>query len=416
MLEGLVHRKQDCARIAASPAREYLGPFATALMAKGYRHRTIVRYVFSADRLARWLRRRGQVVEDLDDSMFATYLLELGRRRRGGVTNGRLPTTIAGAHGFLVFLGQCGFSRSPICAPATEAERWVALYDHHLEHAAGLSTGTRACYCRFARLLIAQCFGDMPLDWTTLTAESLTEFVRQAAADLKPSSCRSPVTAVRSFIRFLVARGAVRSGLDGAVPTVRQWKHASLPKALTAEEVQRVLSLCGSETDVAVRDYAVLMLLARLGLRSGEVAALELEHLRWSEGELVVVPGKSGRERLLPLSDEVGRALVAYLRCRPQSNDRRIFRCALPPHRPLTPNSVGSIASRYLRRADLPAGHRNAHVLRHTVATQLVRQEVPFKQVADILGHARLETTAIYAKLDLETLAKLALPFPGGER
>ncbi len=163
------------------------------------------------------------------------------------------------------------------------------------------------------------------------------------------------------------------------------------------------------------RDHAVLVLLARLGLRAGEVAALELEHLRWSEGELVVVPGKSGRERLLPLSDEVGRALVAYLRRRPQSDDRRVFRCALAPHRPLAPSSVGAIASRYLRRADLPAGYRSAHVLRHTVATQLVRRGVSFKQVADVLGHARLETTAIYAKLDLETLSKLALSFPGGE-
>lgn len=415
MLEGLVHRKQDRARLAASPACDYLGPFATALLAKGYRHRTIVRYVFSADRLARWLRRRGQVVQELDEPAFAAYLLGLGRRRRGGVASGRLPTTVAGAHGFFSFLGQSGVSQTPICAPVTEAERWVASYDHHLEHAAGLSTGTRACYCRFARLLIAQCFGDRPLDWTALTAESLTEFVRQAAADRKPSSSRSPVTAVRSFIRFLVLRGAVRSGLVGAVPTVRQWKHASLPKALTAEEVQRVLSLCEAETDVVVRDRAVLVLLSRLGLRAGEVAALQIEHLRWSEGEIVVVPGKSGRERLLPMSDEVGRTLVAYLRRRPRSDDRHVFRCALAPHRPLAASSVSSIAGRYLRRAGLPTGCCGAHVLRHTAATQMVRRGVSFKQVADVLGHARLETTAIYAKLDLQTLAKLALPFPEGE-
>ena len=415
MLEGLVHRKQDLARLEASPACDYLGPFATALLAKGYRHRTIVRYVFSADRLARWLRRRGQVVQELDEPAFAAYLLELGRRRRGGVANGQLPTTAAGAHMFFAFLRASEVTRAPISVPATEGEQWVASYDHHLKHAAGLSTGTRACYCRFARLLIAQCFGGRPLAWSALTAESLTEFVRQAAANLKPSSSRLPVPAVRAFIRFLVSRGAVRSGLDGAVPTVRQWKHASLPKALTGEEVQRVLSLCESETDVAVRDHAVLVLLARLGLRAGEVAALEIEHLRWSEGELVVVPGKSGRERLLPLSDEVGRTLVAYLQRRPQSDDRRVFRCALVPNRPLSASSVSAIAGRYLRRAGLPTGYCGAHVLRHTVATQMVRRGVSFKQVADVLGHARLETTAIYAKLDLQMLSQLALPFPGGE-
>lgn len=239
MLEGLVHRKQDRTRLAASPARDYLGPFATALLAKGYRHRTIVRYVFSADRLARWLQRRGQVVQDLDEPAFAAYFLDLGRRRRRGVANGRLPTTAAGANRFFAFLRASGVTRAPVPVPVTEAEQWVALYDRHLEHAAGLSTGTRACYRRFARLLIARCLGGSPLDWTVLTAESLTEFVRQAAAELKPSSSCLPVTAIRAFIRFLVLRGAVRRGLDGAVPTVRQWKHASLPKALTADDVQQ---------------------------------------------------------------------------------------------------------------------------------------------------------------------------------
>ena len=415
MLEGLVHRKQDHARLEASPARDHLGPFATALLEKHYRRKTIVRYVFSADRLSRWLQQRGQTVQQLDEPAFAGYLHGLGRRRGGGRANGLLPTTAAGAHGFFAFLRESGVIRAPIPTPATAAEQWVASYYHHLEHAAGLSAGTRQCYCRYARLLIVRCIGRQPLDWARLTPDGLADFVRQEAARFKPSASRMPVTAVRAFIRFLVSRGAVRSGLEGAVPTVRQWKHASLPKALTPEEVQRVLSLCHSDTTVAVRDRAVLLLLARLGLRAGEVAAIQIEHLRWSEGELLVVPGKSGRERLLPLSDEVGRTLVAYLRRRPQSNDRRVFLCVWPPHRPLASSSVSAIASCYLRRAGLPAGHCGAHVLRHTVATQMVRQGVSFKQVADVLGHARLETTAIYAKLDLETLSRLALPFPGGE-
>jgi site-specific recombinase XerD len=290
----------------------------------------------------------------------------------------------------------------------------VASYDQHLERSAGLATGTRQFYCRYARLLLARHFGGQALEWTALTADHLADFVQREAARLKPSASRLPVTAVRAFVRFLVLRGVVRSGLEGAVPTIRQWQHASLPKALTPEEVQRVLSLCESETDVAVRDRAVLLLLARLGLRSGEVAALQIEHIRWSAGEILIVAGKSGRERLLPMSDEIGRALVSYLRRRPQSDDRRVFLRALPPYRPLVPLSIGEIAARCLHRAGLPAGYSSAHVLRHTVATQMVRRGASFKQVADVLGHARLATTAIYAKLDLETLSRLALPFPGG--
>jgi site-specific recombinase XerD len=414
MLETLVHRKRDYVRLDTSPAREFLESFANALAEKHYHHSTIIRHVFAADRLSRWLRQRGQTAKQLDDSIFAVYLRELGRRRRVGWPNGCLPATAAGAQRFLVFLRQSGVTPTPILVPRTDAERWVASYDQHLERSAGLAPGTRRFYCRYARLLLAQHFGEQVLDWTVLTADHLADFVQREAARLKPSASRLPVTAVRAFVRFLVARGVVGSGLQGAVPTIRQWQHASLPKALTPEEVQRVLSLCESETDVAVRDRAVLLLLARMGLRSAEVAALQIEHLRWSAGELLVVAGKSGRERLLPLSDEVGRTLVAYLRRRPQSDDRRVFLRARPPYRPLVPHSIGEIAGRCLRRAGLPAGRCGAHIFRHTVATQMVRRGASFKQVADVLGHARLQTTAIYAKLDIETLSRVALPFPGG--
>jgi len=416
MLESLVHRKQDRARLEASPARDHLGSFAAWLVEQGYGSHTIVRYVFSADRLARWLQRRGLRIEELDEAVFAMYLAELGRRYDSGRDHGRLPTTAAGAHGFVAFLRRSRVTHAPISRLITEAEWWVEMYDGHLERAAGLSLGTRRCYCRYARRLIAhQGHEGQAPDWSALTADSLAEFVRKVASELKPSASRLPVTAVRSFVRFLVSRGAVRSGLEGAVPTIRQWKHASLPKAITAEEVERVLSGCEAKTGVAVRDRAVLLLLARMGLRAGEAAALHIAHVRWTEGALLVVAGKSGRERLLPLSDEVGRALVAYLRCRPQTDERTVFLCASAPHRPLSPHTVSAIAKRYLCRAGLHIGRGAAHVLRHTVATEMVRRGVSFKHVADVLGHARLETTGIYAKLDLETLSRLAFPFPGGE-
>jgi integrase/recombinase XerD len=416
MLESLVHRRQDRARLEASPARAHLGSFATRLVEQSYRSRTIVRYVFSADRLARWLQRRGLRIEELDEAVFDAYLAELGRRHHGSRSCGRLPTAAAGAHGFVSFLRRSGVTHAPIPKPITDAERWVDMYDSHLERAAGLSLGTRLCYCRFARRLVAHHghAGQAP-DLSALTADSLAGFVQKVASELKPSSSRLPVTAVRSFVRFLVSRGVVRNGLEGAVPTIRQWKYASLPKAITAEQVQRVLSVCDAETGVAVRDRAVLLLLARLGLRASEVAALEIGHVRWTEGELVVAAGKSRRERLLPLSDEIGHALVAYLRCRQQSKTRRVFLCAKAPHRPLSPHTVSEIAKRYLSRAGLHVDRGAAHVLRHTVATQMVRRGVPFKQVADVLGHTHLGTTGIYAKLDLETLSRLAFPFPGGE-
>jgi integrase/recombinase XerC len=195
---------------------------------------------------------------------------------------------------------------------------------------------------------------------------------------------------------------------------MRQYRQAGLPRGLEPREVERMLSMCRANTRSAIRDRAVLLLLARLGLRAGEVAALELDHVRWSEGALLVARDKSGRARLLPLSDEVGRALEDYLRrSRPPSQSPRVFLRTVAPCLPLAGGTVCAIVRRHLRRAGMPPDRWGAHLLRHAVATQMVRRGASFKQVADVLGHARLETTAIYAKLDVETLSQVAMPWPG---
>jgi integrase len=197
-----------------------------------------------------------------------------------------------------------------------------------------------------------------------------------------------------------------------AVPTVRQWKHAPLPRGLTDHDVARVLETL---TVDHARDRAIVLLLARLGLRAGEVAALRVPDIDWHHGRLRVPPGKTGRARSLPLSMEVGDALVAALRSRPaQAPPDVCFVRARPPYRPVTGALVTAIAQRALRRAGLVVSRPGAHVFRHTLATQLVQHGLPMKVVADVLGHATLETTTIYAKLDAITLAGVALPWPGG--
>lgn len=218
-------------------------------------------------------------------------------------------------------------------------------------------------------------------------------------------------------MRFLITEGVVRTGLDGIIPGVRQWKLASLPRALTRGEVQQVLDAVDTSTDVGARDHAILLLLSRLGLRAGEVAALRVPDVDWREGCLRIQPGKTGRERRLPLPQEVGTALVQALKGRPANVARDVvFVRARPPHRILTASAITAVAQRALRRADVPLTRRGAHAFRHTVASQLVQHGVSMKAVADILGHAELETTAIYAKLDVTTLLTVTLPWPGGAR
>jgi site-specific recombinase XerD len=206
--------------------------------------------------------------------------------------------------------------------------------------------------------------------------------------------------------------------LEGAVPTLRQWKLAALPKHLSADELARVLEACDTQTAVGLRDRALLLLLARLGLRAAEALHLSLADIDWQEGRLLIRAGKSQRERLLPLSDEVGSALVAYLKKgRPKSHLSTIFLRACPPIGSLKSSSaVTTIVKSAMRRADVPTLGRAAHALRHTAATSLVAHGSSFKEVADILGHQHLVTTAIYAKLDLGRLAGVALPWPGGEQ
>lgn len=297
-----------------------------------------------------------------------------------------------------------------------EAFPCLQPFDEYLDRVSGVSIGTRRIYLLYARSFLQMRFGVAEPDWSALTAEDIADFIRAKAETVTTSL---PATAVRSLLRYLATIGAVRRGLDGAVPMIRRWKHASLPRHLTAEQTERVLGSCDEDTLIGKRDRAILLVLVRLGLRAGEVAALTLDDIDWRHGHLLVRATKSRRERKLPLPDEVGRAIVAHLRCeRPHRSHRAVFVrvSRRSPFEPLKVRGVTDVAQRALAKAGLTMTRPGAHVLRHTAATHMVRRGASLKEVADVLGHASLQTTGIYAKLDLETLARVALPWPGGER
>ena len=195
---------------------------------------------------------------------------------------------------------------------------------------------TRSNYVRYARRLLTECFGAEEPNWSALQSEQVTDFVRREAAKLQPSSCGQPVTAIRALLRFLVSRGLIPQGLERAVPPVLTWRHSSLPRHIGSSEVERVIGACDPETPVGLRERAVITLLAHLGLRAGEVMRLKLDDIDWFEGRLIVRAGKNDRERSLPLSQEVGDALVSYLRdARPATPRRELFLRWRPPFHPL---------------------------------------------------------------------------------
>jgi integrase/recombinase XerD len=242
----------------------------------------------------------------------------------------------------------------------------------------------------------------------------VTEVIQEEAAHKTAHGRTAPASATRSFLRFLAWRGVAPSGLDRAIPRIRRARHASLSRHLSPEQLTRLLQRPEAPSPAAYRDRAILSLLAGLGLRAGEAATLELDDLDWYAGQLRLRAGKCHRERVLPLPQEVGAALAEYLQHgRPHHQGRRVFLTLTDPARTIQAAAVGAIVQRNLVRAGIPLGR---HMLRHTAASRMVNGGASFKEVADVLGHRSLQTTGIYAKLDLDALAGVALPWIGGTR
>jgi site-specific recombinase XerD len=302
--------------------------------------------------------------------------------------------------------------------PNNDAAFWIAGYTDYLRNVVGAADTTRLRYLPTVRRFIATCSGSGTPDWTALSVLRVTEFIREEAIHRSGHGRTAPASATRSFLRFLAWRGVVPSGLDRAIPRIRRARHASLPAHLSSEQLARLLQRPAEPGPAAYRDRAIVSLLAGLGLRAGEVATLELDDLDWHTGQLSLRAGKCRRERVLPLPQEVGAALAEYLRHgRPRHRERRVFLTLTDPARTFQAAAVSAIVRRNLVRAGIPLGRLSgAHMLRHTAASRMVNGGAGMKEVADVLGHRSLQTTGIYAKLDLDALAGVALPWIGGAR
>ena len=405
------------ARLQSGPFAPHLDAVVAVLAERGHSRHAIRLYLHALDVFGGWLPRHGKVLAQVDDVTVAEFVAWAGRRSSPSRRR-KIRDVGSRARQAMKLMWERDVVVPPAaCPPTTETGRWLRCFDEYLDQVSGATTGTRHNYLRYARALAESNARAGTLDWSKLTADDIVGFVTREAARLKPSGSRLPVTATRAALRFLIATGAVRPGLEGAVPTVRQWSLAPVPRHLQADDLERVIAACGHSTAGELRDRAIVLLLARLGLRASEVARIGLKDIDWCGGRLIIRRDKSRRERSLPLLDEVGAALAAYVRFgRPRRVERGVFLMDRPPFAPLTGESVSRLAGRILRRTGIHVPRPGSHVLRHTAATQMVRRGATFKQVADVLGHAKLETTAIYAKLDLQALARVALAWPEGVR
>jgi site-specific recombinase XerD len=299
-----------------------------------------------------------------------------------------------------------------------DGDFWISGYIEYLRDVVGAANSTQLRYLPTVRRFIAICSESGTLDWTSLSVLRVTEFIQEEALHRRGHGRTAPASATRSFLRFLAWRGVAPTGLDRAIPRIRRARHASLPTHLSSQQLERLLQRPDAPGPAAYRDRAILSLLAGLGLRASEVAILELDDLDWHAGQLRLRAGKCRRDRVLPLPQEVGAALAEYLQHgRPHHRNRRVFLTLTNPPENVQAAAVSAIVRRNLVRAGIPLGRlTGAHMLRHTAASRMVNGGAGLKEVADVLGHRSLQTTGIYAKLDLDALAGVALPWIGGTR
>jgi site-specific recombinase XerD len=312
----------------------------------------------------------------------------------------------------LAFLREAGVVPHPAPPPCEgPLERLVDDYRRYLVQERGVTEKTIKRYERVARLFLGERAQGGSLDLERLTAADVTEFLVRECPKRSVPGARELAQSLRPLLRYLYVAGVIGTPLRWAVPRVADLRDRSLPRGLDSVAVRKLLCSCDRRSTVGRRDYAVLLLMVRLGLRAGEVAALKLGDVDWRRGE-IVVRGKGPRLDRLPLPVDVGEALVSYLRRRPQSRSRALFLKVRAPAGPLTTGVVECVVRDACRRAGLPVV--GPHRLRHTAATEMLNASASLAEIGQVLRHRDTRTTARYAKVDRSRLRALAQPWPGG--
>jgi len=398
-------------RVPEGPLAAHIGSFVESLSEQGYALSSIRRHVSLNVGFDRWLRQKGIAVRGITPDHSAQYLRYRARRQRIGRSDvGALSNLLE----FLEREGVISAKKMPAHQP-TPAERCTHAYEQHLREARGLAEATIDLYLPFIRGFLEDRFGDGPFNLSRLCAGDVVRFAQRQAQRLRIKRAKLLTSALRSFLQYARYRGDVKLDLSAAVPTVSNWSMSSIPRAISADQVRRLLASIDRHTPMGRRDYAILLLLARLGLRAGAVAFLELDDIDWKAGQLRV-RAKGGQRSELPLPAEVGKAIVAYLRRgRPKSNSRRVFLRAIAPIRGLTGHTaIAHIVERCLQRAGIDAPTNGAHQFRHGLATEMLRAGASLGEIGELLDHRSPETTKIYIKVDVDALRTLALPWPRG--
>ena len=392
------------------PLVSYLDSFARHLDEQGFKRHLISRQIRVTANFSKWLEAEEVAAQDVTDEHIERFFQ--GPRRQQAIQRGECATL----RRFIDFLLELGVIHPlPHYRETTPIQQAVDTFTTYLRQERGLSDKTLILYSPFIERFLFERFGHGALEFAALRAGDVVEFIKQQATHLSPARAKVATTALRSYLRYLHACGEIQLDLVAAVPTVPNWSLSAIPRAIAPEHLQAVLAHCPRDTSVGRRDYAILMLLARLGLRSSEIVALTLESIDWEAGS-IAVGGKGNQATSLPMPVEVGEAIADYLRHgRLPSSSRALFLRACAPIRGLgAQQTIATIVSAAIQRAGIETRQRGSHQFRHALATDLLRHGATLNEIGSVLRHRHIKTTHLYAKVDFAALRPLSLPWPGG--
>ena len=392
------------------PGGPLLEGFSKELCKGGYAEITARRHIRAAEHLLHWTDREGIPISSFTEKFLERFDRHLDQCQCPHYGHSHRLQLLNGARLFLKHLRGAGVITAPVIESTAQDPVLLVEFCQWMHQQRGTSDLTLYNYSLSIRDLLKR-LGEDPVRFD---ARSLRQFVLEKSQHSGWAAAKKCTTALRMFLRFLIAEGKCAAGLDAAIPVLAHWRLSSLPRYVQPQEVERIITSCDLNAPVGMRDRAILLLLARLGLRAGDIVKLRLGDIDW-QGAWLYVSGKGRRQARLPLTQEVGYAIVEYLQDgRPQTDTDVLFIRSRAPFRAFASHcAISVIVAQAMRRAGVTCRSRGAaHVLRHSVATSMLRQGASLQDIATILRHRSIETTEIYAKVDVATLREIAQPWP----
>ena len=411
MIDHFFSQAKVLKRLHFGPLGSNIDSFAQILDVQGYKRSTAQHKIRIVADFSRWIDQQGFSVIDLDEITLSEFLLFRGRR--GSIFKIEPPTL----RDLLKHLRETGVVPDAVRFDDDSEHRCIECgFGKFLAQERGLKQATVDTYLPIAGQFLTEQFGPGPIVLNGLHSNDIVRFILRSTETVSTRRAQLIVCSLRSFFRYLYQRGETAIDLSPSALTVANRRLSELPKFLQPQQVERLLHSCNQDTLIGRRDYVILLLLARIGLRAGDVVHMTLEDIDWDAGE-IIVSGKSDRQQRLPLPHDVGEALVRYLsHGRPRCPSRRVFIRINAPHKGFSSSvAICNIVRRALKRAKLDPAFKGSHLLRHSLATKMLRGGASLAEIGEILRHQRLDTTQIYAKVDLAALSALAQPWPGGE-